>query len=161
MNVPDIEQIWANCFKLLKTAKLGANPAFTTTSRKLVDWSTCPSQPALYLYQMPFDVSEQQAWGSAKWTLYGRIYIYAKNAPNSDNIPATQLNNLIVATAKTLIGQTLDAGGNVTPQPPDYRQNLGLPGVVEHCYLQGNVIFDDGSLDQQAIAVLPVTIVSV
>ena len=52
--------------------------------------------------------------------------------------------------AKRLAGLTL-----LAPSPATGIQNLGLPTMVQHAYIQGKVETDEGVLGDQAVAIIP------
>jgi hypothetical protein len=66
--------------------------------------------------------------------------------------PATSLNNLLDAVEQALKPQMLDGSGFV--------QNLGLPNMVSHCWMEGEVITDEGLVDQYSMLLVPLKILS-
>jgi len=148
MNVPR-ETILEALLGVIATATIDSQPAFVTISRKFQMWDAVPGiqQPACYLRQTPGRVDQNEDFGLNRWTLRCGIWIYAKYSPTSDTIPAVLLNNLIDAVERAIL-----------PSPAFPMQTLG--GLVVNCWLDGDVIIDEGNLpnDDQAIAVLPVSI---
>ena len=148
MNVPR-ETILEALLTVINTATISNQPAFLTLSRKFQMWDAVPAamQPAGFLRQVPGKVEQNENFGLNRWTLKCGLWIYAKYSPASDAIPAVVLNNLIDAVEKALL-----------PSPSFPMQTLG--GLVVNCWLDGDVIVDEGNFpnDDQAIAVLPITI---
>lgn len=148
MNVPR-ETILEALLNVISGATINGQPAFQTISRKFQMWDAVPpaAQPACFLRQVPGRVDQNDDYGLNRWTLKCGIWIYAKYSPASDVIPAVLLNNLIDAVEKAIL-----------PGPAFETQTLG--GLVTNCYLDGDVIIDEGLTpsDDQAIAVLPISI---
>src|SRR5579872_6069660 len=97
-------------------------------------WDAVPggSQPALFLRQLPGRVDQNEDFGLSRWTLRCGIWIYAKYSPSSDAIPAVVLNNLIDVVEQTIL-------------PPPGFQTQTLGGIVVNCWLDGDVIIDEGN----------------
>jgi hypothetical protein len=49
----------------------------------------------------------------------------------------------------------------LAPSPATGIQNLGLPTMVQHVYIQGKIETDEGVLGDQAIAVIPIEILCI
>jgi len=49
----------------------------------------------------------------------------------------------------------------LAPLPATGIQNLGLPTMVQHAYIQGKVETDEGVLGDQAVAVIPIEILCI
>lgn len=150
MNVPR-EQILEALLNVISGATINGQPAFQTISRKFQMWDAVPpaAQPACFLRQLPGRVDQREDFGLNRWMLKCGIWIYAKYSPVSGTIPAVLLNNLIDAVERAIL-----------PSPAFPMQTLG--GLVVNCYLDGDVIIDEGNMpnDDQAIAVLPVSILT-
>jgi hypothetical protein len=150
MNVPR-ETILEALLNVISTATISNQPAFVTVSRKFQMWDAVPpgGQPACFLRQVPGKVDQNEPFGLNRWTLKCGIWIYAQYSPASDTTPAVLLNNLIDAVEKALL-----------PSPAFPMQTLG--GLVVNCWLNGDVIIDEGLTpgDDQAIAVLPCSILT-
>lgn len=150
MNVPR-ESILEALLTVISTATISSQPAFKTISRKFQMWDQVPVglQPACFLRQLPGRVDQREDFGLNRWELRCGIWIYAKYSPATGTIPAVLLNNLIDAVEKAIL-----------PSPAFPMQTLG--GLVVNCWLNGDVIIDEGNLpnDDQAIAMLPCTILT-
>lgn len=143
------EQIDAALFASL--VAIGAG--FTTYSRRLQNYSEVPTeaQPALYLASGDLDPKlggDPRVPGMPyRWKLHRKIWLYA-NAGNDDTlIPSQLINPLINSVLKAL-----------APTTPGDRQTLG--NRVYHCYLAGRIQTDEGLLGPQAVAVLPIEILT-
>jgi hypothetical protein len=142
MNV-DRETVFQALFDLVSQA-----PGFVTRSRRWVPWSNCPAslQPALYQAQSNQRADEQAATGLTRWTLHAWLMIYNRIGADPAAIPSTPLNQLV------------DAVENVLQAPCGEKQTLG--GLVTQCSIVGDVLIDEGVLDQQGIAMLPIVIIT-
>jgi len=61
-----------------------------------------------------------------------------------------------------LLNPMLDAlEAALAPLPATGIQNLGLPTMVQHAYIQGKVETDEGVLGDQAVAVIPIEILCI
>ncbi|NHR05729.1 hypothetical protein HA052_11010 [Chromobacterium haemolyticum] len=139
------EHIYAALFERLK-----AIPGLRTTSRRLKQWGDVDSsqQPALFLAQgretaTPGDPARGVP---TKWLLHPEVYLYVRTTGNQ--APGTVMNPL------------LDAIEAVTkPDNPMQRvQTLG--GLVERCWIEGDIETDEGTLGDQAVAIVPFRILA-
>lgn len=157
------EAAYTALFNLLKGIPLpnSVSPTgrFVTTGRALQDWDDVPhgNQPAMYLHQLPQRASQpnislvQWQWHAACWVYYRTDNI---NNPNSGVYPDTVVNQILDAIELAL-----------QPAPPEERQTLGLavpnaPGTtgVIHTWIDGDVVWDSGLTNNQAVIVIPITI---
>jgi hypothetical protein len=128
-----------------------ASGAFATASRRLKHWSDVSpaEQPALFMSEKG-SVAKVKALGApVLWTLFADLYIYAHSS-DPYSAPATILNPLLDAVEAAL-----------SPVPATGVQDLGLPALVQHAYIAGKVETDEGTLGDQAIAIVPVEILCV
>lgn len=137
------EQIYGALF-----ARLDALTEFTVRSRRLKHWTDTPSseQPALFVSQTGENASTQTGQPT-KWLMQVDIYVYAR-CPKTQN-PGAVLNPLIDAVCNALN----------TPHPITGRTNLGVPGV-EWVRVEGKIETDEGTLGEQAVAIIPVVILA-
>ncbi|TDR82204.1 hypothetical protein [Paludibacterium purpuratum] len=142
MNLPR-ETIYAALF-----ARLAAIPTLVTTSRKLRHWSDVQpaEQPALFQAQKNQRGVVTTPGAPTKWTLPADVYLYAW-APD-DQLPSSIINSLLDAVEAAL----------VPDNPMTGKCTLG--GLVEHVYLDGEIETDGGVLGNQAIAIIPINIVT-
>ncbi len=128
-----------------------ASGAFATASRRLKHWSDVSpaEQPALFMSEKG-SVAKVKALGTpVVWSLYADLYVYAHSS-DPYCAPSTILNPLLDAVEAAL-----------SPVPATGIQDLGLPGQVQHAYIAGKVETDEGTLGDQAIAIVPVEILCV
>lgn len=127
--------------------KLSAVPGVKTKSRKLKHWTDVSSSQQPALFQAQGSPSIQHAQGiAAKWSLTANIYLYVWTAGSTT--PATQLNDLIDAIVAALA-------------PDNHVKNTNtLGGLVHHCRIEGVIETDEGTLGDQAVAIIPVVILA-
>lgn len=137
------ETIFQALFDLVSQA-----PGFVTRSRRWVPWSNCPAslQPALYQVQSNQRADEQAATGLTRWTLHAWLMIYNRVSADPRAISSTPLNQLV------------DGIEEILQAPRGEKQTLG--GIVTQCSIMGDVLLDEGVLDQQGIAMLPIVIIT-
>jgi hypothetical protein len=90
---------------------------------------------------------EQAATGLTRWTLHAWLMIYNRIGADPASIPSTPLNRLVDAVERTL-------------ERPVQGERQTLGGLVTQCSIVGDVLFDEGVLDQQGIAMLPIVIIT-
>ena len=140
------ETIYAALF-----AKFAAVPGIITRSRKLEHWTDVVSsrQPALFQAQRNETPGQVQRL-PAKWSLRADIYLYVHTGEGTDTVSSTLMNPLVDAIEAAL-----------APDPLTEMQDLGLPGVVSHCWIAGTIETDEGVLGPQGVAIIPVEILAV
>lgn len=129
-------------------AKFSAVAGTVTASRRLQHWADVPAvnQPALFQSQGGENAIQQKGLPK-KWQLSIRLYLYARSEdPNVS--PQTVLNPILDA-----IEAALD------PAPGDTTQTLGIDGI-SHAWIAGNIETDEGVLGEQAIAIIPIDILT-
>ena len=130
------EAIYAALF-----AKLSAISGLKKSSRRLLHWSDVSpaDQPALFMARGSEQI--QQVTGQpSRVTLEAKVYVYA-HVTDPNAAPSTAINGLLdQITAAVAPGQG-----------PQNKQTLG--GLVEHCWIDGEIVTDEGSLGDQAAAI--------
>lgn len=136
------EPIYAALF-----AKLSAIPGLVTTSRRLLHWSDvqAAAQPALFQAQKK-ELQQPKKGLPAKVTLQCDIYLYVNTGNDLTVTPATTLNPLMDAIEAALA--------------PDAMGVQTLGGTVSHCWIEGEIITDEGVLGPQGVMVIPVFILA-
>lgn len=127
-------------------ARLQGIPGLASTSRKLRHWSDVgqSEQPALFCAQgsqtaLPGDPTLGLP---TKWTLNADLYLYART--DGEQVSAAVLNPILDAIEAAL-----------KPDNPTRRtQTLG--GLVERCWIEGEIQTDEGTLGDQAVAIVPI-----
>lgn len=121
---------------------------FKTVSRRARIWTnvTSAEQPVIFLVKVS-EAIDQSTWGAPRYRLKYVVlcYLRADAAPNL--VPEVEINKVLDAVDVTLLGT-----------PPGEKQTLG--GVVENCWIEGDVMIDTGILDQQIVIVIPVSILT-
>jgi hypothetical protein len=120
---------------------LEAVPGVKTFSRKLRHWSDVPAseQPALFMAAQNQAVIVDGLGIPPKRNLPVRLYLYSQS-----HDPALQ-NELLDALEKAL-----------EPAPNEIALTLG--GLVSHCRIEGEIELDEGLLGEQAVAIIPISI---
>jgi hypothetical protein len=132
-------------------ALASGSAAFASSNRRLRHWSDVgpAEQPALFMSEKGSLAKVKALGAPVIWTLYAEFYIYAHSS-DPIHAPASILNPLIDAIE-----------GALAPAPATGIQHLGLPGIVQHAYIAGKIETDEGTLGDQAIAIVPIEILCV
>lgn len=136
----DFEPIYAALF-----AKLAAISGLKTSSRKIKHWSDVPAkqQPALFVIQGG-EAPEQVRGLPPKWRLKVEVYIYVNPGEGKSIIPSQVMNAILKNVREAL------AFDNVAAKA------CTLDGLVSHCWIAGEIEVYDGVLGEQAVAVIPI-----
>jgi len=134
------EPIYAALF-----AKVSALPGLVTTSRRLRHWDDVSDveQPALFQVQKR-EVQVPRKGLPAKVTLECELYLYANSGNDLTATAATQINALMDAIEQAL--------------KPDVNGVQTLGGTVSHCWIEGEILSDEGYLGPQGVLIIPVKI---
>lgn len=137
------EAIYAALF-----ARIAGAAQFVTAARRLRHWSdvTPAEQPALFMRQRSEVAAVPVPGALTVWTLHVELYVYA-HAGDPYVAPATVLNPLIDSVEATL-----------APPPVSGMQDLGLPAMVQHAAIAGKIETTEGTLRDQAVAIIPIEI---
>lgn len=148
----DYEPIWVALFALLK---LHLADVCVTMGRQHVRPPMLPleSQPAMFLPQARETYTGRPSGTGGKVTLSGFIILYfqaplplLEDIGAETELGATTLNALMRCIRKAL-------------KPDDFaKQTLTLGGLVQHCWIEGDVDQDPGIQSQQGAAVVPIKI---
>lgn len=119
---------------------------FKTKSRRLKHWSEVDKrlQPALFMAQVG-ETTHPNPKMPTQWQLNVDLYLYVYG--DEKHAPSQVLNPL------------LDAVCNAIHSKRDGINNLGLENVI-NCTVDGKIETDEGTLGNQAIAIVPVTILA-
>jgi hypothetical protein len=119
-----------------------------SVSRILRHWSDVPAedQPAVFLAHGD-EVVEPAESGASRHFLLPRVYVYA-NARSSDVPPSTTLNNLI--------GAIEDVFAPI--RALRIHTDLGMPDELEWVRVEGVIETDEGTLGEQAVAIVPLRV---
>ena len=136
------ETIYAALF-----AKLAASASFVTTSRRLKAWSDVSpiEQPALFLAQRS-ETATTVARQPTKWRLDVDVYLYVNTGGDPAVAPSTILNPILDAIVAAM-------------GPDNGATNLAtLGGLVQHAWIEGKIQPDEGVLGDQALAIVPISL---
>ena len=129
-------------------AKVSTAANFTTISRRLKHWADVPAvdQPALFQAQVR-EIAEPQTQvlgQPTRWKLSVDLYVYA--TCESSGTPSAVLNPLIDSIVAAL----------APSNPIEKTQTLG--GLVLNAWIEGTIETDEGTLGNQAVAIIPISI---
>lgn len=128
-------------------------PPFSLTipeiSRDFKHWNDAQIQPAIYLVQEKEDALRKVGFPT-KWTLKPMMWIYARK--DGDTLGVQAINLILDGLDKAF-------SPAVFPAPPsDYVNHLG--GIVDRCSISGTIEIDGGYLGDQAVARVPLEIIT-
>lgn len=154
---PTREQIYSALFALISTGEglpgtvtWGAGQTFPFTSRRVRLWDDLPHQPAVCQAEHDEHVSQvtrlpYKRTYTASWLIYHRAGLEYPGSP-----PGSYSNQILDAIEPLFEPPPTD------PAWPDERLTLG--GLVHHCFIDGRIFKDAGDIDNQALIVIPITI---
>lgn len=145
------ETIWSAFFALLVPLRSSNGGPFQVVSRRAIHYADAVAQPALYVLQRRDEAKVRDRGIPTIWDLHAWLFIYARNEINSqapDSGGGQVLNPLIDAVEGALA--PIAVQGNV--------QSLG--GLVSRVVIDGQVEIDEGNLDNQSVAIIPIRIVA-
>ena len=155
------EAIYQALITLVGAAKIGGNPAFVTVSRRLPPQTAIAGiqQPALFQLEASEVVAEKEI-GLAVEEFKCALIVLFKNPGDLNTVVSTQMNALRDVVVNQIRQFQLAPGGSLpaTPMAPGERQTLG--GLVYHCRISGEVLKNEGLLNQQGAIVFPISILS-
>jgi hypothetical protein len=141
----------AALFAQLVGASWGSPPvSWQTSSQHFVSWENFSeqNQPALFLRRILEEAQQTKAYGLTKYMLRYEVWIYVRTQSNDTSTnPYDYLNPLIDA---------VDAA--VAAHPVIGRNNLG--GLVDNCYISGQIMIADGTDNGQAVIRIPISAVT-
>lgn len=149
----DFERIASAVFNVASGAA-----RFTTIDRRLRHWTNVSpaEQPALFMSEKGGEGRTERGMSNAPvvWTLTYDFYIYVYTSDMTIS-PAIQLNQLVTAVDRAF-SPTFAPDGAITGF-----NTLGLEGMVIWTRVMGRLQTDEGVLDNQAIAIVPVEVLAV
>lgn len=130
-------------------AKLAAIHGVRMCSRRLKGWSDVPAteQPALFMVQSEEEPDQDEARPTI-WRLSVDVYVYCNSGRDPSVTPATEMNGILDEIEAAIAGPF-----------PGQPQTLG--GLVSHCWISDKIETDGGALDEQAVAIVPITMMAV
>ena len=146
------EAVYAALFSYVQGALTASPTPAVTVSRVPVHYSAIDASQMPAVYQMQKGESIVRKRGlDSKYTLRVDLLVYTAGSSDSTVPPSTQINNII---------DTIDAALSVK-LGPENNQTLGLPNVVQHAWIEGDVqIFEAVSATglSTSVAIIPVHI---
>lgn len=130
-------------------AKLESIEQLTTASRILQHWDDVSpnQQPALFMCNDTQN-AEQVTGFPSKYKLGAKVWIYCHRDTNGI-VPSAQVNDILDA---------IDEALRPLPSPVN-SQTLG--GLVHHCWVDGPIETDEGTLGLQSVAIVPISMLVV
>lgn len=127
--------------------RLASIPLLRTRSRKLKHWNdvSAEEQPALYMAQAR-EVPTTTTGQPTRWDLFVDVYVYVRTG--GDAVPGTVLNPILDAIEAAL-----------PLHPVTGKHMLDAPGV-EWARIDGAIETDEGTLGDQAVAIVPIHILA-
>lgn len=105
--------------------------------------------PAIYMLQNK-EVPVQEKHFPTKWFLQVNFFIYINTGADKNRVPSTQLNQIIDALEVKL-----------RPELSKQVQTLGINGVSHVWIAEDGIDYNEGVLDNVAIAIIPVNILAI
>lgn len=127
-------------------AKLQAVANFKTASRRLEHWDdVAPAdQPALFLALRREEVTTAPPGTNPVSKITADCYLYANTGADRTIAPSTILNPLVDAIFAALVPDNAVTN----------KQTLG--GLVQHCWIEGEIRTDEGVLGPQGVVIIPI-----
>jgi hypothetical protein len=136
------ETVYAALFDKVKNLS-----GLKTSSRRLIHWGDVApaSQPALFMVQKN-ETGEQRRGLPTKWHLAVDFYLYSHSGGTPSSTPS-QIQNPLIDAIETALA-------------PDSTGFQTLGGLVSHAWISGPIETDQGFLGDQAVAIIPVDILT-
>lgn len=149
----DFERVASAVFNVASNAA-----RFTTIERRLRHWTgvSPAEQPYLGMSEKGGEGRTERGMSNAPvvWTLNYDFYLYVHTSDFTVS-PAIELNQLVTAIDRAFSPE-FAPDGSITGF-----NTLGLTGMVIWARIMGRLQTDEGVLDDQAIAILPVEVLAV
>jgi len=127
-----------------------------TSSRRWRSWENYGdiAMPAFYQRQFPgAKLSQVRTFGPTRYLYHAELWFYfATDVNDFETVTSTVINNYLAAVDAILAPDVRTPGGA--------RQQLGLGPQIEHCWIDGSVIMDEGLVVPSAILLIPVSILT-
>jgi hypothetical protein len=143
------EQVYAALFSFVQAALTGSPTQAVTVSRSAKHFEDVPTDmmPAVYQLQRGEQVQRKRGLNE-KVTLRAELLIYTAGTQDGATPASTAINNIIDTIDNALAVGTMPANN----------QTLGLPGVVEHAWIEGNIEIFEAILLNISVAIVPIHI---
>jgi hypothetical protein len=138
-------------------ARISAIPAVRTCAQRLKSFDDVqPSeQPAVFVVASDESAQYQGRGLPPIWTLRFKLYVYAR-IDNADPLATGHdaLHDLITAIEEALRATAAENAANSTAW------DTTLGGLCSHTRISGTVVKDEGALGEQAVAVIPIEVLT-
>lgn len=136
------EEIYSALFGLLKSSA-----GFALASRTLISWDDIAREqcPALFMVQDGEAIDQKGVGLPAILNISVQALLYVNNGGDHRDLNVPQINALVDAVC--------DA---IEPVQGAKYQTLGLPDVVKHCWVEGEIVYDVGYLGDTGVAIVPI-----
>lgn len=152
-------QVFSALFKLILTIPPPVGKTWNTQSQHLVDWEQCPgdAQPAIFLHRGP-QTFNQKTFGVTKLQFRATVWIYFNvgGLKTSSTYPDQLTDQFLDSIEQTF--QTDPINGRLTLGTYTDPTTGRTEPLVYHCWVDGTVFFDSGLTDDQAIIIIPISI---
>lgn len=144
------EEIYQALANITETITWGSGKEFlndVATRRRVKLFSDANVQPAIYQAEHEEEVAQASKMPYkrafvASWIVYHQV------GKDKNAVPAIE-NNLIL--------DAIEVALDPRPADPGYPKRNTLGGLVHHCYIDGDILKDPGDIDDQAMIVVPIT----
>lgn len=119
-----------------------AVPSFVSTGRRVIHWTQCPNQPALFLRRT--GMFDHHTGSMPIITMECELWIYCNAGEDLDAVPDAALTGLETEVRACLA--------------PDDQNRFTIGGLVYWCRIEGKSDISPGDQGPQAIARIPVRI---
>ena len=130
-----------------------------TASRRLRLWQdlAASDQPAVFVTAGPQSARYSDRGNPALWTLSATVTVYARHDEPRE-VPEAEMNALITAVENALEKLPGEQAGPMGAPGGGWNTTLG--GLVVYARVDGDVETDEGSLGDQAVAIIPVVMLA-
>ena len=143
------QQVFTALFNFIKNIPPPVGQKWVSFSQNLVSWDDVPpaQQPAVFLHRLVQTAKQEHRFGVTKWHWTATIWIYFRSdGYRTTNTYPDQVTDPLLDSIEQLF-QTDPANGQLT-----------LGGLVYHCWIDGTIYSDPGLVDNQAVIVVPISI---
>jgi len=122
-------------------------------ARRVIAWDQVAAQPAIFVRKLGEHHQRKQDYRLRQVTLEFELWIYVNSQGLDPDQAGSDALDLIMGTPASPGLETVF----MTPDDPQ-RGTLTLGGLVQHCWIEGTVHYDNGDIDNQAKMTVPVLV---
>lgn len=136
--------------------RLSAIPDFAFKSRLFKTYDDLPidNQPALIMCKGQEQIITAKGMPPI-WKLDGSLYIYCRNDFDTNVSPSIQLNNIIQKVEECFERKPNEIQSVYAQYTNDLDFTTTLGGLCVSCTIFGTIVTDEGTLGNQAVALIP------